>query len=70
MAYVSSHHASSTVRDLIGALVARVKAGVARRAIYAQTLSELQSLSDRDLRDLGISPSSIYEVAREAAAAR
>ncbi|WP_370304137.1 DUF1127 domain-containing protein [Pseudooceanicola sp.] len=37
----------------------------ARKALYWRTVKELQSLSDRDLRDLGISRSAIRGLARE-----
>lgn len=70
MAYVSSHRVSVGILDIIGGFVASVKADLARRAIYAQTLKELQSLSDRELMDLGISPFSIHEVATQAAYGR
>ncbi len=70
MAYVSAHSATGSILDIVGEWVARAKAQVARRAIYAQTLKELQSLTDRELLDLGISPLSIHEVARQAAFAR
>lgn len=46
---------------------ASVKAAFARRAIYAQTLAELNALTDRDLSDLGISRFQIADLAREAA---
>lgn len=70
MAYVSSSRASVGLSDLLGGFVASVKAELARRAVYAQTLKELQTLSDRDLMDLGISPLSIHDVARQAAYGR
>ena len=70
MAYVSSHSVSVNVLDILGDYVARLKVHLARRAIYAQTLKELQSLSDRELLDLGISPLSIHDVAHQAAYAR
>ncbi len=38
-----------------------------RRAIYRQTVRELESLSARDLNDMGIHRSTIETVAREAA---
>lgn len=70
MAYVSSHSVSVGVLDLIGGAIAAFKARLARRAIYIQTLNELQALSDRDLLDLGISPLSIHDVAAKAAYGR
>ena len=38
-----------------------------RQRVYRTTLAELDSLSDRDLRDLGISRLQIGDIAREAA---
>jgi uncharacterized protein YjiS (DUF1127 family) len=70
MAYVSSHRVSVGFLDLVGGFVASVKADLARRAIYAQTLKELQSLTDRELVDLGISPQSIHDIAAQAAYGR
>ena len=68
MAYVNSSRATSIgVFDRVSALVAAVKLSLQRRAIYQQTLHELNSLSDRDLTDLGLSRASIRTVAREAA---
>ncbi|WCR20039.1 DUF1127 domain-containing protein [Paracoccus alcaliphilus] len=39
----------------------------ARRAVYRQTVRELNALTARDLQDLGISRSMIPGLAREAA---
>jgi len=39
----------------------------AKRKIYYTTLRELEQCSARDLRDLGIAPSSIQQIAHEAA---
>ena len=44
-----------------------MNAVLARRAVYAQTVRELNALTDRELADLGIARTSIAEVAREAA---
>lgn len=46
-------------------LVARVRRGLADYRLYRETLEELQSLNDRELRDLGISRLSIRDIARE-----
>ncbi len=68
MAYVNSTRAlSNGFGDRVGAIVKAVKTAMARRAIYAQTLRELNDLSNRDLADLGIARASITEVARAAA---
>ncbi|MCB5410111.1 DUF1127 domain-containing protein [Pseudogemmobacter faecipullorum] len=53
--------------SLISDLTQAFKAAFTRRRIYIRTLSELRSLSDRDLNDLGLSRSGITSVAREAA---
>ena len=44
--------------------VARVQTALQKRAIYSQTVGELQQLNDRELADLGISRSQIKAVAR------
>lgn len=67
MAYVNSRSASLSFSDRISSLVKMVKDAVARRRLFTQTLAELSALSDRDLTDLGLSRSSIADVAREAA---
>ena len=66
MAYVNSRSASLGFADRFQSVVKTVKEAVARRALYNQTLSELSSLTDRDLTDLGLSRSSIADIAREA----
>lgn len=48
-------------------LVATVREGLARRKVYRQTLSELKSLSERELNDLGIHRSMLTRIALEAA---
>lgn len=40
---------------------------IAQNRVYAQTLRELRSLSNRDLADIGISQYSIEAIAHEAA---
>ncbi|HCZ00418.1 MAG: hypothetical protein A3D16_01405 [Rhodobacterales bacterium RIFCSPHIGHO2_02_FULL_62_130] len=68
MAYVNSTRATTvSISDRFGSLVAGVKAALARRRVYDQTVRELAALSDRDLTDLGISRSVIAQVASEAA---
>lgn len=39
----------------------------AKRKVYRTTLAELQSLSNRDLNDLGMNPGMLRSVAHEAA---
>jgi uncharacterized protein YjiS (DUF1127 family) len=44
-----------------------VVAAIQTRRVYARTVAELNSLTDRELSDLGISRLGIAEIAREAA---
>ncbi len=67
MAYVNSRSVSLSISDRITALVKQFKDAMARRQLYTQTLFELNSLSDRDLTDLGVHRSDITALAREAA---
>jgi uncharacterized protein YjiS (DUF1127 family) len=68
MAYVnSSRSAQVSFSDRFAAVVKVVMDLIERRRVYNQTLFELNNLSDRDLCDLGLSRSSITQVAREAA---
>ena len=67
MTYVNSRSASLSISDRAFALVKLVKAAMLRRQLFNQTVAELSVLSDRDLTDLGLSRSSIADVAREAA---
>ena len=46
---------------------AQMSEKAAKRKIYHTTLKELEQCSARDLRDLGIAPSSIRQIAYEAA---
>ena len=65
MAYVNS---TSVVRvtllDRAFATVTLIRAAIERRAIYRQTLCELNALSDRDLADMGLMRGNIEEVAK------
>lgn len=68
MAFVNtSRVVSLSLADRFPGIVAQVKTFLARRAVYMQTVRELDALSDRELSDLGISRLSIPAVAREAA---
>lgn len=68
MAYVNStRSAQSVLVDRIGSVVTNLGAALQRRRVYNQTLTELRSLNDRELADLGIARSMITEIAREAA---
>lgn len=70
MAVFAQAHGSPATTGLRGRLLAamqRMQENRARRAVYNQTLRELNSLTERDLNDLGISRSMITRVAHEAA---
>ncbi len=69
MAYVNSttRAANFSVADRFSGLLAQLKVTIARRAVYNQTLRELNVLTDRELADLGLSRYDIPAVAREAA---
>lgn len=68
MAYVNSSRAVHvTLADRIAALFTVAREAGARRALYAQTLRELNALTDRELTDLGLARANIATIAREAA---
>ncbi|KUF08689.1 DUF1127 domain-containing protein [Pseudoponticoccus marisrubri] len=69
MAYASnaSAPAQSGLAARINNIVADLRARSARRKVYNQTYRELQSLSNRELADLGLSRSEIRRVAYQAA---
>ena len=48
-------------------MIARLQEARARRAVYRQTVAELNSLSNRELDDLGLNRSMITRIATEAA---
>ena len=59
-----------TAPSFSAAIVARLTAlreQMAKRALYRKTISELQSLTGRELADLGINRSAIKGIALEAA---
>jgi uncharacterized protein YjiS (DUF1127 family) len=59
--------AEAGLRGRLMTAVQRMQENRARRAVYRQTLRELNALSNRDLGDLGISRSMITRLAHEAA---
>jgi uncharacterized protein YjiS (DUF1127 family) len=68
MAYVNTTRAASfSPADRFSGILATVKASFARRAVYAQTVRELNALTERELADLGIARADITTIAREAA---
>lgn len=63
----ATHIAPLGLGDRIAAALTSIKVAARRRAVYRQTLRELNALSTRDLYDLGIDASMIGRIAREAA---
>lgn len=57
----------ATLSERFAALRENFAAARAQRKIFNQTMTELESLSNRDLADLGLSRSMIRSVALEAA---
>lgn len=70
MAYVAHAnvaHAESNLRSRFMTAIQRMQESRARRAVYRQTVRELNALTNRDLNDLGINRSMIHGLAHEAA---
>ncbi|WP_244519362.1 DUF1127 domain-containing protein [Paracoccus alcaliphilus] len=70
MAVIAQANAAAAETGLAGRLLSaiqRMQENRARRAVYRQTVRELNALTARDLQDLGISRSMIPGLAREAA---
>jgi uncharacterized protein YjiS (DUF1127 family) len=68
MAYTNTARAgNATVLDRVTATIRSLRGSIERRRLYNQTLRELGALTDRDLADVGLHPSIIADVAREAA---
>lgn len=66
MAYASDiRTANGSLTDRFAALTKNLGARYARHKTFRQTLNELSALSDRDLRDLGLTRSEIRSVAYE-----
>lgn len=68
MAYITETFTGrTTLVERFAALREKFATARAQRKIYTTTLTELESLSNRDLADLGLSRSMIKGVAIEAA---
>lgn len=59
--------AFNTLRDRVAARIRNARIDHGKWRMYRRTMSELSTLSDRDLSDLGLSRSMIRDVAIEAA---
>jgi uncharacterized protein YjiS (DUF1127 family) len=68
MAYVNTTRtAHKGFADRLAYLKDTVLTAINQRRVYTRTVAELNSLTDRELADLGISRLGITEIAREAA---
>jgi uncharacterized protein YjiS (DUF1127 family) len=62
-----SFFAGTSITALLVSLREQYRDAVAKRKVYLTTLRELESLTKRDLSDLGIAPGSVKDIAYEAA---
>ncbi|MCA0043714.1 DUF1127 domain-containing protein [Celeribacter litoreus] len=70
MAYQQQHLVHGGVfANFFHGLRSRIEHRLAQRAETARVYRELASMSDRELKDIGIAPGSIGDIAREAGAA-
>ena len=68
MAYVTSDRVSGlNPLAWLSNVMANVAQNRAQRGVYLETLHELETMSDRDLADIGISRVQIKDIAYEAA---
>ena len=68
MAYVNTNSAARKgFADRLAFVKDAVLTAISQRRVYLRTVSELNSLTDRELTDLGISRLGITEIAHEAA---
>ncbi|MGY6549570.1 MAG: DUF1127 domain-containing protein [Roseinatronobacter sp.] len=67
MAHVVDILSNSSPKSYISGLVGELRLRVERRRVYNRTYAELNSLSTRELDDLGIARSMISRLAQEAA---
>jgi len=59
-------HDKTTHTGEMGGWIARVRKSIAEFRLYRRTMEELESLSDRELSDLGLSRASLRDVALQA----
>lgn len=68
MAYVNTtRFSNTTLLSRVLAATSGITAALRQRQVYLATLRELNSLSDRDLNDLGIHRAMVRDIAYEAA---
>jgi uncharacterized protein YjiS (DUF1127 family) len=59
-------HDISTTSSEAGGWIARIRKSLTDYRLYRKTLEELESLSDRELNDLGLSRLVLRDIARQA----
>ena len=59
--------ATSSLRGHLSALRAALVEAARKQTVYYKTLRELETLTNRELTDMGIAPASIRQIAYEAA---
>ena len=59
-------HGTLTTTDETGSWLSRIRKSFADYRLYRRTMEELESLSDRELNDLGLSRIALRDVARQA----
>ncbi len=65
MAFITSHQsAPASFFDRVSAAISSIKQARRDQRMFRKTLSELRALSDRELSDLGLSRSNLFEVAQ------
>lgn len=67
MTYTTSQVSARPLGGGVAALVRTLGTALARRRMYQRTVRELNSLTPRELSDLGIHPAMIHQIAAEAA---
>ena len=71
MAYANiSRTGTNGIAERFAAVLRTLQAGRAKRALFRQTVRELNALSTRELNDLGIDRQMIRRIATEAAYGR
>ncbi|PRY76287.1 uncharacterized protein DUF1127 [Yoonia maritima] len=70
MAYANANLQNATNNQfgrMVNDTIAGFKAASARRAVYREVFGQLNSMSDRDLDDIGVARIAIRDVAKQAA---
>ncbi|MBF9037198.1 DUF1127 domain-containing protein [Rhodobacterales bacterium LSUCC0246] len=71
MAYLATRHAPSlSFFERLGEIKCYLTAAIKASRVYQRTFDELNSLSDRELADLGVARSNLRNIALEAAYGR